>query len=103
MNPAVHLLTPHFGGGVGGIDAHRPAIGLGQQRHHQVSLGVADQVFHDSFGLRVLGVTKVRGEPVMGGQADVVRGGHHHVGDDAALQAGHSVGQQLAGHSADLV
>ena len=45
------------------------------------------------FDCGIVGVAEVRGEPVMAGQPDVFGGGDHHVGDHAALEAGHPVGQ----------
>jgi hypothetical protein len=37
----------------------------------------------------------------VGGEPNVVGGGHHHVGDHAGLQAAHPVGQHHLRHSAE--
>jgi hypothetical protein len=51
-------------------------------RDHQIALGIADQVLHDPLRLRIGRVAKVGPEPVVRGEADIVRGRHHEVGDD---------------------
>ena len=60
---------------------------------HQIALGIADQVLHDPFRLRVRRLAEVRPEPVVRREPDVVRRRHHHVSDHAGLQAAHPVGE----------
>jgi hypothetical protein len=69
-------------------------------RHHQVGLGVADEVLHDPFRFRVAGLAEIRPETVMRREPQVLRRGHHDIGDDAAFQAAHPVGQHRARHPA---
>ncbi len=68
--------------------------------HHQVGLGIADQVLHYSLALRIGCPAKIGLERVMRGEPHVLRGGHHDVGDHAALQAAHPVREHLARHPA---
>ena len=42
-------------------------------RDHQVRLGVADQVLHHALRLRIRAVAEIGPEPVVGGEADIVR------------------------------
>ena len=95
MNRGVDLGAPRRRRSVGRPDVDHHAVdgGLGQQRHGQVPLGVAAQVLHDALRLRVVGVAEVRGEPVMGGQSNVVRSRDDDVGDHPALEARHPVSQ----------
>ncbi len=68
--------------------------------HHQVALGIADQVLRDPLRFRVVRLAEIGLEPVMRREPQVLRRGHHHVGDHAAFQARHPVGQHLARHPA---
>jgi len=86
---------------------HRPAPGalaeVGQSAaDEQIGLGVADKILHDALGLRVLPVAEVRPEPVVAGEADVVRGRDHPVGDQVGLEAGHPVGEDHLGPAESL-
>jgi hypothetical protein len=71
VHRGVHLDTP---GGGGRVAAERSSIvgACGTIRSH---FGVADQVFHQPLRLRITAVARVRTEPVVGGEPDVVRGG----------------------------
>jgi hypothetical protein len=72
-------------------------------RHQQVPLGVTDQMLHDPLRLRVPALAEVRPEPVVSGQPHVVRRRDDHVGDHAALQTCHPVGQHHLRHPAQLL
>ncbi len=94
MAPAVHLLAPGPGALVGRHEVGPDQLG----GHDQVGLGVADQVLDYPFRFGVVALTEIRAEPIVQGQADIGRRGHHDVGHDAALQAAHPVGQHHPGH-----
>ena len=97
VHRGVDLGPPQGGGGVRLVHVHRTAgdLGLGQQRHHQISLRVPDEVFHDPLRFRVVGVAEVRRETVMRREPHVVRCRDHHIRDDPALQARHPVREDL--------
>ena len=84
----VDLSAPHGGRAVG-----RSMIIEGLLRDHQVSLGIADQMLHHPLRLRIRRLTEVGPKPVVGGEADIIRGRHHHVGDHPRFQAAHPVRQ----------
>ena len=72
-------------------------------RDQQITLGVTDQVLHDPLRLWVPALAEVRPEPVAGGQPHVVRRRDDHVGDHAALQTRHPVGEHHLRHPAQLL
>ena len=88
MGLGVDLGTPPGRGKVG-----RCEVGERCLRDHQVTLGVTDQVLHHALRFRVVALTEVGPEPVMGREPDIVGGRDHHVGDHPALQATHPVSQ----------
>ena len=96
VGDAVDLGAPHPGRGVRDGKVAERCL-----RHHQVGLGIADQVLGNPFRLGVGGLAEVRLEPVMTGEADVLRRRHDHVGDHAAFQAAHPVSEDLARHPAE--
>ena len=87
----------------------RISVGSGQvvgaqvSGHHQIPLGIADEVLHDSLRFGVGTLAEVRAEAVVGGEAHIGRRRHHHVGDDGTLQAGHAVRQHHLGHAAEAL
>lgn len=74
---------------------------LGEQRDGEVSLGIADELLHHTFRLRIVGVAEVRCEPVVRREPHVVRGWDYDVRDYAAFEACHSVGEYFRWHSVD--
>ena len=52
-------------------------------------------------GLGVVALAEVGPEPVVGGEADVVRRGHNHPGHGAALDAAHAIRQHRLGDPAE--
>ena len=64
-------------------------------------LGVADEVLDDALRLRVGRMAEVGTEPVVGGEADVVRCRDHHVGHDPTFEAAHPVSEHLGRGTAD--
>ena len=95
VHHAVDLGAPRRRLGVGGSQIPERRL-----RHHQVALGIPDQVLHDPFRFRVVRLAEIRPEPVVRREPQVLRRGHHDVGDHAALQAAHPVRQHLARHPA---
>ena len=95
VDHAVDLGAPRRGRHVGGGQ-----VTEGRLRHHQVALGIPDEIFDDSLALRVVRLAEIRPEPVVRREPQVLRRGHHDVGDHPALQAAHPVGQHLARHPA---
>ena len=96
MSDRVDLGAPHGCRLVG-----RSMIIEGLLRDHQVSLGIADQMLHHALRLRVRRFTEIGPKPVVGGETDIVRGWHHHVGHDPRFQAAHPVGQHHLRHPAE--
>ena len=95
VDHAVDLGAPRRGLGIG-----RGQVTERRLRHHQVALGIADQVLHDPFRFRIGRLAEIRPETVVRREPQVLRRGHHHVGDHPAFEAAHPVGQHLARHPA---
>ena len=95
VHRAVDLRAPRHGGSVRGRQVPERRL-----RHYQVALGIAGQVLHDPLRFRIARPAEVRPEPVMAGEPDILRRGHHDVGHHAAFQAAHPVRQHRAGHPA---
>lgn len=76
IGAGVNFRAPRFRRSVGGADIDGCAgnRGLGEQRHREVALGVADEVVHHPFRLRVIRMAEVRCEPVM--SANLTSGFH---------------------------
>jgi hypothetical protein len=101
MDHAVDLDAPRRGRYVRGgrISERRP--GPVDSGHHQVGLGIADQVLHDPLRLRVRALAKVRPKPIVHGEADVLRCRDHLVRDDPAFQAPHPIREHHARDTAE--
>jgi hypothetical protein len=97
VHRGVDLGAPRRGPLIGGGQ-----IAEGRLGHHQVALGIPDEILDDSLALRVVRLAEIRPETVVRREPQVGRRGHHHVGDHAAFQAAHPVGQHLARHPAQL-
>ncbi len=96
MDRGVELFTPRCAGRVG-----RREIGDGERGgDHKVGLHVTDEVLDQSLRLGVLALAEIWSEGVVGGEADVVRRGDHHVGDHPALETAHAIGQHGLGDPA---
>jgi len=99
MLDRVDFLTPRPGRFVAAVQVE---FFVQQQRGEQVGLRVPDQVLHDALGLGVGGLTKIRTEPVVQREPNVITCRDHTVGDDPTLQAAHPVGQHDLGCPAQL-
>jgi hypothetical protein len=95
MGYPVDLGAPRRGRGV-----RRRQAGERGLRHHQVALGIADQVLHDPLRFRIMRLAEIRPEPVVSREPHIRRRRHHDIGHDAAFEAAHPIRQDLARHPA---
>jgi hypothetical protein len=78
---------------------HDQIVAVIGDRH--VAFGIANEVLDDPLRLWIGGMAEVGPEPVVGGEAHVVRRRDHHPGHRPGLQTAHSVGEHVAWHTAD--